>query len=188
VVGTGWLAARESRAARRREEDQRLAAKKAALNLAVLAHTHVKRLLELLRDEGSRGRLNHISPSRSLLTNQQMLARFPLETLEDVDAMVAFAYFPGALSMAAEVYTHLEEAVRAVEEENPAEIFEHYASQIAGMEKLLQERLDELKAALGLADGVGAGHAAELFDLQRHPPRKPAKPRRKPPGTPARTG
>jgi hypothetical protein len=179
VVGTGWLAARDSRAARRREEAQRIASKKAALNLAVLAHTHVKRMLELLRDEASRGRLNHISPSRALLTNQQMLVSFPLESLEDVDAMVAFAYFPGALSMAADVYTHLEEAVRAAEEENPAEIFEHYASQIAVMEKLLQERLAELKAALGLADGVGAGHAADVFELQRHVPRKRAKPRRR---------
>jgi hypothetical protein len=159
---------------------QHVAAKTAALNLAVLAHTHVKRLIGLLRDESTRGRLNHISPSRTLLTNQQMLSRFPLESLEDVDAMVAFAYFPGALAMAADVYAHLEEAVRAAEEENPAEVFEHYAGQLAAMERHLDERLTELKAALKLTDGVGAGHAAEVFEVQRHTPRKKAKSLRSP--------
>ncbi|HEX3917698.1 MAG TPA: hypothetical protein VHW60_10200 [Caulobacteraceae bacterium] len=177
MVGTGWIAAREGRAAGRREEAQRIAAKTAALNLAVLAHTHVKRMGELLRDESTRGRLNHISPSRSLLSNQQMLASFPLESLENVDAMVAFTYFPGALAMAAEIYAHLEEAVRAAEDDDPVAVFEHYAAQIAGIEQHLDGRLAELKAALNLADGVGAGHGARLFEARRHTPHKRAKAR-----------
>jgi hypothetical protein len=168
VMGTAWFSSRDARAARRRAEDARIAAKTAALNLAILAHTHVCQLSLLLRDEARRGRLNYISPSRSFVSQQQMLVGFPIESLEDPDAMVAFAFFPSALLMAADLYTHLEEAVRAAEEENPAEIFEHYSAQMATLEELLQQHLDELKAALNLKDAVAAKHGAALLRPERH--------------------
>ena len=138
VIGTAWFSSRDARAARRRAEDAKIAAKTAALNLAILAHTHVRQLSQLLRDEARRGRLNYISPSRSFVSQQQMLVGFPIESLEDPDAMVAFAFFPSALLMAADLYTHLEEAVRAAEDDDPVEIFNHYAEQMAEIEELLQ--------------------------------------------------
>ena len=168
VIGSAWIAAGASRASRRNAEDAKVAAKTAALNLAVLAYSHVSQLLELLRDEARRGRLNHISPSRTFLAQQQMLTGFPIESLEDPDAMVAFSFFPGALSMAADLYAHLEEAVRAEEEDDPVEVFTHYAEQLAVIEDLLRERLEELKAALKLPDRIGAGHAAPIPSPQRH--------------------
>lgn len=168
VIGTAWLSSRDARAASRRAEEARIAAKTAALNLAILAHTHVCQLGQLLRDEARRGRLNYISPSRSFVSQQQMLIGFPIESLEDPDAMVAFAFFPSALLMAADLYTHLEEAVRAAEEENPAEIFDHYSAQMATIEELLQQHLDELKAALNLKDGIAAKHGTALLRPERH--------------------
>ena len=168
VIGSAWLAAGASRDARRNAEEAKIAAKAAALNLAILAHTHLRQLQDLLGDEARRGRLNHISPSRTFLTHQQMLVNFPIESLENPDAMVAFASFPGALSMAADVFGHLEEAVRAEEEDDPVEVFNHYAIQLAVIEELLRERLDQLKAALNLADGIGAGHGAAMPSPQRH--------------------
>ena len=168
VIGSAWFAARDSRAARRNAQEAKIAAKTAALNLAILAHTHVRQLHQLLRDEARRGRLNHISPSRTFLAQQQMLTSFPIESLEDPDAMVAFAFFPGALSMAADLYAHLEDAVRAEAEDDPIEVFTHYAEQLAVIEALLRERLDELKAALKLPDGVGAGHGTPMPNPQRH--------------------
>jgi len=172
VIGSAWLAAGASRDARRQAREARIAAKTAALNLAILAHTHVGQLNQLLRDESRRGRLNHISPSRTFLTQQQMLTSFPIESLEDPDAMVAFSFFPGALSMAADLYGHLEEAVRAEEQDDPVEVFNHYAAQMETIEELLRERLEQLKTALKLPDGVGAGHDAPLLRSQRHFPRE----------------
>jgi hypothetical protein len=168
VIGTAWIASKDARAASHRADDAKIAAKTAALNLAILAHTHVCQLNQLLRDEARRGRLNYISPSRSFVSQQQMLIGFPIESLEDPDAMVAFAFFPSALLMAADLYTHLEEAVRAVEEENPAEIFAHYGDQMNTIEELLQQHLDELKAALKLKDGIAARHGLALLRPERH--------------------
>jgi hypothetical protein len=178
VLGSAWLAKSESRAARQREADARLASKTAALNLALLAQGQIHSLHQLLRDEARRGRLNHISPSRGFLASQQMLTSFPIHTLEDPDAMVAFSYFPSSLAVAAEIYGHLEEAVRAADEENPTEIFDHYAAQMVLVEEHLDERLAQLKAALKLADGVGAGHAIEPLHAERHVSRKARGPRR----------
>ena len=96
-----------------------------------------------------------------------MLTGFPIESLEDPDAMVAFSFFPGALSMAADLYAHLEEAVRAEEDDDPVEVFVHYAEQLAVIEELLRERLEELKAALKLPDSAGAEHGAAMPSLQR---------------------
>jgi len=177
VLGSAWLAARESRAALRREEAARIATKAAALNLAIVASAQIGNLHDLLRDETRRGRLNHISPSRGFLANQTMLTRFPIESLEDPDAMIAFTYFPGALSMAAEIYSHLEEAVRAAEDDDPVEVFAHYAGQLELVRKHCEERLDELKAALKLADGVGAGAARMPIRMLRHIERRRRGPR-----------
>lgn len=69
VVGSGWVAARDSRAARGREEraeaaaERRearavLAAKTAALNLAILAATQIRDLHVLLVDDAWRGRVD----------------------------------------------------------------------------------------------------------------------------------
>ena len=66
VIGAGWVAARDSRAARRREEravaaallkDERtaLAVRTAALNLAILASTQINDLHVQLKDEAWRG-------------------------------------------------------------------------------------------------------------------------------------
>jgi hypothetical protein len=167
VIGSAWFAARDSRAARRQAEDAKIAAKTAALNLAILAYTHVRQLHQLLQDEARRGRLNHISPSRTFLAQQQMLTGFPIESLEDPDAMVAFSFFPGALSMAADLYAHLEEAVRAEADDDPVEVFVHYAEQLAVIEELLRERLEELKAALKLPDSASAEHGAAMPNLKR---------------------
>ena len=167
VIGSAWFAARDSRAARRQAEDAKMASKTAALNLAILAYTHVRQLHQLLQDEARRGRLNHISPSRTFLAQQQMLTGFPIESLEDPDAMVAFSFFPGALSMAADLYAHLEEAVRAEADDDPVEVFVHYAEQLAVIEELLRERLEELKAALKLPDSASAEHGAAMPNLKR---------------------
>ncbi len=179
VVGSAWFAARDTRAARRHAAEAKIAAKTAALNLAILAHTHVRNLLQLLRDEARRGRLNHISPSRTFLTLEQMLTGFPIELLEDPDAMVAFAFFPGALAVAADVYGHLEEAVRAADDDEQVEVFAHYAGQIEAIEHLLRERLAELKTALKLKDGIGAGHDAAPLRAQRHASKTKRRPTRR---------
>jgi hypothetical protein len=97
-----------------------------------------------------------------------MLVGFPIESLENPDAMVAFASFPGGLLMAAELFGHLEVAVRAEDEDDPVEVFTHYAEQLTVIEALLSERLEELKAALNLPDGIGAGHGAPMPGPQRH--------------------
>lgn len=171
VLGSAWLAKSESRAARRREAEARVASKTAALNLALMAHTQIRNLGQLLRDETRRGRLNHISPSRGLFANQNMLTSFPIQSLEDADAMSAFSYFPTLLSMAAEIYGHLEEAVRAVEEDDPQEIFAHYGEQMAMIEEFADERLAALKQALELTGGAETGQAAEAPRPLLHPER-----------------
>jgi hypothetical protein len=179
VIGSAWFAARDTRAARRSREDAKVAAKTAALNLAILAHTHVHNLLLLLRDEARRGRLNHVSPSRTFLTHQQMLTGFPIESLENPDAMVAFAFFPGALAMAADIYSHLEEAVRAAEDDDPVEVFAHYAGQLETIDEMLSERLEALKTVLKLPDGIGAGHDAAPLRAQRHASKAKRRPTRR---------
>ena len=178
ILGSAWLAKRESRAARRREEEARVAAKTAALNLAIMAHTQIRSLNELLRDETRRGRLNHLSPSRSFVANQQMLTSFPIQSLEDPDAMNAFSAFPSALSMAAEVYGHLEEAVRAEEEDDPREVFAHYAGQMAMIEEFSDERLAALRVALNLPETAVAETTVRPPNAQRHVSRKRRAPRR----------
>ena len=178
VLGTAWLAKRESRAARQREADARVAAKTGALNLAIVAHTQIRNLGQLLRDETRRGRLNHISPSRGFVASQAMLTGFPIQSLEDAAAMSAFSYFPTLLSMAAEVYGHLEEAVRAAEEDDPREIFAHYAEQLAMVESFADERLAALRLALNLPETAAVEAPAEPPRARRHISRKARAARR----------
>jgi hypothetical protein len=160
VVGSAWLAASGTRAARRRAEEARMGAKTAALNLAIMAYRHVNEMQVLLRDETHRARLHHFSPSRTFLSHQQMLIGFPIESLEDSDAMVAFAFFPGGLALAADIYSRLEEAVRLAEGGDLAEVHAPYALQLALVEERLEVHLEQLRSALKLPDGVAAGQGA----------------------------
>jgi hypothetical protein len=115
VIGSGWVAARGSRAARRREEraeaaavrkEERglLATKTATLNLAILASTQIHDLHVLLVDEAWRGRVTRVSASRALLATERMLTAFPIQSLSDAPAMVEFSRFPASLATAAEIY------------------------------------------------------------------------------------
>ena len=166
IVGAAWVAAAESRASRRREEhaageaekrEERsaLAAKTAALNLAILAATQIHDLHVLLRDEARRGRVARVSPSRTLIATESLLIAFPIQTLNDATPMVAFAYFPGALATAAEIYANLETSIRAAKDDKHPEIFGAFAEQMAQLDAAAKRRLHELKTALGLdADGA----------------------------------
>jgi hypothetical protein len=167
VAGAAWVAARESRVARRREERDRLeaierethalvAAKTAALNLAILATTQIHELLVLLRDERRRGRVVRVSPSRTLATDERLLTAFPIQSLNDAESMVAFSYFPGALAMAAEVYANLEAAVRASDGDKQGAIFTEYANQMARLDETARARLADFKRALQLPEVVEA--------------------------------
>jgi len=104
VIGAGWVAASESRATRRREEkaeaatlrkEERaaLATRTAALNLALLASTQIRDLHVLLQDEAWRGRVARVSASRALLATERMLTAFPIQSLDNAQAMVDFRAF-----------------------------------------------------------------------------------------------
>jgi hypothetical protein len=83
-----------------------------------------------------------------------MLAAFPIQSLEDAPAMVAFSYFPGLLATAAEVYGNLEEEIRACDDDQDKRkaIFEKFADDIVRHERVGRRRLGELKAALKIED------------------------------------
>ena len=183
VIGSGWVAAGESRASRRREERameeaQRrearvlLASKTAALNLAILAATQIHDLHILLRDEAWRGRVARVSPSRTLLATERMLTGFPIQSVADAPAMVEFSRFPAALATAAEVYANLETAVRAAEKSKRGAIFIEYTQQMERLDKMAKLRLEDLRTALKFARGEGAqdiaggsdGASSELSD------------------------
>ncbi len=172
VAGAAWVAAGDARAARRREEQQRIqaearalqahqATRTAALNLAILAVERLKELHALLRDDARRERITRVSFSRSLLVTESMLAAFPLQSLEDAAAMVAFSYFPGLLATAAEVYGNLEAEIRACnsDEIRRRAVFDTYAEDMAHHERSGHRRLNELKAALHLVDREAPNHA-----------------------------
>lgn len=161
VIGSGWVAASESRATRRREEraaaaavlkEERgvLATKTAALNLAILASTQIHDLHALLVDEAWRGRVTRVSASRALLATERMLTLFPIQSLNDAPAMVEFSRFPASLATAAEIYANLETAVRAAEESERAVIFDATNQQMARLDSSAQRQLGALKKALGL--------------------------------------
>jgi len=161
VAGAAWVAARDSRASRRREEWARqelerrearsaIAAKTAALNLAILAATQIHDLHVLSRDEARRGRVERVSPSRTLPATERLLTAFPIQSLGDAPAMVAFSYFPGALATAAEIYANLESAIRAANDTEHSAIFTEYANQMARLDEVVKGRLRELEKALDL--------------------------------------
>lgn len=161
VVGAAWVAAAELRAGRRREERIReelqrreekslLAAKTAALNLAILAATQIHELHALLRDEARRGRVARVSPSRTLLATERLLTAFPIQSLDGAAAMVEFSHFPAALAAAAEIYANLETAVRAADEAEQGAIFGEFAKQMGHLDDATKRRLGALKAVLDL--------------------------------------
>ena len=178
VVGAAWVAAADSRASRRREEQINLqaqerearsiaAAKTAALNLAILAATHIHDLHVLLRDEAKRGRIARVSPSRTLLATESLLVAYPIQSLSEAAPMVAFAYFPGALATAAEIYANLEAAVRAAKHGDHAAIYVEFAAQMAQVDAAAKRHLRALEIALQLAPGEehhaeGVGDPAPL--------------------------
>lgn len=163
VIGAAWVAASDARAARRREEQvrqemhrreetSRREAKIAALNLAILASTQIHDLHDLLRDEERRGRVERISPSRTLLATERLLIAFPIQSLGDAAAMVAFSRFPGALANAAEIFANLETAIRSTDDEKHGEVFADYSRQLAQLDEAIKRRLRELRKALNLAE------------------------------------
>jgi hypothetical protein len=161
VVGSGWVAASESRASRRREEraaaaavlkEDRavLATKTAALNLAILASTQIHDLHDLLVDDAWRGRVTRVSASRTLLGTERMLTAFPIQSLSDAAAMVEFSRFPVSLANAAEIYANLETAVRAADEAERGAIFDACNQQMARLDSAAQRQLTALRKALNL--------------------------------------
>ena len=163
VIGAGWVAARDSRAARgreeraeaasiRKEERLALATRTAALNLAILASTQINELHVQLRNEDWRGRVTRVSASRALLATERMLTAFPIQTLGDAPAMVAFSHFPASLATAAEVYANLETAVRAAKESDRGAIFDQYNKQMERLDESTKRQLKALKLSLNLAD------------------------------------
>lgn len=161
VVGSGWVAARDSRAARGREERAEaaailreargvLATKTAALNLAILASTQIHDLHALLADEAWRGRLTRVSASRTLLATERMVTAFPIQSLGEARAMVEFSRFPASLATAAEIYANLETAVRAAAPADRAAIFAASDQQMARLDKATSQQLGALAKALGL--------------------------------------
>ena len=159
VVGSGWVAASDARAARRREaraladalrkEDRAaLATRTAALNLAILAATQIHDLHVLLQDEAWRGRVTRVSASHTLLGTEHMLTAFPIQSLADAPAMVEFSRFPASLATAAEVYANLETAVRAAPEAERGAIFEIYQEQMQRVDLSATRQLTALRRAL----------------------------------------
>ena len=161
VVGTGWVAARESRFARRREERAEaaalrkearteLATRTAALNLAILASTQITDLHVQLSDEAWRGRVARVSASRTLVATERMLTAFPIQSLNDAAAMVEFSRFPGFLAIAAEIYANLERAVRAAPEGERDAIFEASNKQMERLDASTKKQLRALRKSLNL--------------------------------------
>jgi hypothetical protein len=161
VVGSGWVAARDSRSTRHREEraeeaalrkEQRanLATRTAALNLAFLATTQIHDLHVLLKNEAWRGRVTRVSASRALLATEHMLTAFPIQSLGDAAAMVEFSRFPGSLVTAAEIYSNLETAVRAAEQNERSTIFDQYNTQMERLDISVERELGALRKALNL--------------------------------------
>ena len=164
VIGAGWVAASESRASRRREERAEaaalrkealatLATKTAALNLAILAATQINDLHVQLKDEAWRGRVTRVSASRALLATERMLTAFPIQSLGDAPAMVAFSRFPAALATAAEIYVNLETAVRAAAEADRGAIFDQYNRQMERLDNSAKRELGSLRKSLNLEIG-----------------------------------
>jgi len=161
VIGSGWVAASDSRAARRREDRaaaaavqkevrEALATRTAALNLAILAATHIHNLHVLLADEAWRGRVARISVSHGLSATERMLTAFPIQSLTEAAAMVEFSRFPASLATAAEIYANLEAAVRAAPEADRGAMFDASKDHMARLDKNTNRRLAAFATALGI--------------------------------------
>jgi hypothetical protein len=161
VIGSGWVAASESRASRKREEraeaaalrkEERgiLATKTAALNLAILASAQIHELHVLLIDDAWRGRVTRVSASRALLATERMLTSFSIQSLADAKAMFEFALFPASLATAAEIYINLEMAVRAAAAPDRGPIFDASNEQMARLDQSTHRQLVALGKALKL--------------------------------------
>jgi hypothetical protein len=177
VIGSGWVAAHDSRAARRREADAAaaavlkearaaLATKTAALNLAILAATQIHDLHVLLMDEAWRGRVTRVSASRALMATERMLTAFPIQTLSDAAAMVEFMRFPASLVTASEIYANLETDVRAAAPPDRAALFETCNGQMARLDAASQRQLGALKTALRLEGVESAGVATKAREAK----------------------
>jgi hypothetical protein len=177
VIGSGWVAASESRATRRREERAAAAAilkeersilstKTAALNLAILASTQIHDLHVRLVDEAWRGRVKRVSASRALLATERMLTAFPIQSLSDAPAMVEFSRFPASLATAAEIYANLETAVRAANDSERGALFDASNQQMARLDSSAQLQLTALRLALSL----NASDPSDLVVGSNQPP------------------
>jgi hypothetical protein len=173
VIGSGWVAARDSRAARlreeraeagalRREERAALATRTAALNLAILATTQIHDLHVRLKDEAWRGRVTRVSASHVLQGTEHMLTAFPIQSLADAAAMVEFSRFPAALAAAAEIYANLETAVRAASVDERGPIFETYQKHMERVDLAASHQLVALRRALRLDEDATAAVAAAV--------------------------
>ena len=180
VVGSGWVAASDLRAARRREEraeatllrkelKAELATKIAALNLADLASTQIYDLHVLLKDEAWRGRVARVSPSHALLATERMLTAFPIQSLGNAPAMVAFSRFPASLAIAAEIYANLEKAIRAADPPDRAAMFDATNKQMERLDNSTKLHLSALRKSLELKTNNLAGMKAHDIKLGAHP-------------------
>ena len=97
--------------------------------------------------------MTRVSASRGLLATERMLTGFPIQSLGDAPAMVAFSRFPAALATAAEVYANLETAVRAAAEADRGAIFEHYNMQMERLDSSVKRELESLRKSLHLEIG-----------------------------------
>ena len=79
-----------------------------------------------------------------------MLTAFPIQSLSEAQAMVAFSRFPASLATAAEVYANLETAVRAAALADRGPIFDAANEQMARLDKATSRQLTALADALGL--------------------------------------
>jgi hypothetical protein len=161
VIGSGWVAAGESRAARRREDraaaaavlkeaHEALATRTAALNLAILATAQIHNLHVLLADEVWRGRVTRVSASHGLLATERMLTAFPIQSLTEAAAMVEFSRFPASLAIAAEIYANLEGAVRAASQADRGAMFDASNEQMDRLDKTTNRQLAAFATTLGI--------------------------------------
>jgi hypothetical protein len=101
-----------------------------------------------LRDEARRGRVERVSPSRTILATERLLTAFPIQSLGDASAMIEFSHFPGALATAAEVYANLETAIRTADDAKQGAIYSEYATQMARLDDGVKLLLRDLRKAL----------------------------------------
>ena len=92
-----------------------------------------------------------------------MLIAFPIQSLTEVTAMVAFSRFPASLATAAEIYANLETVVRAAPDADRAAMFDAGNAQMERLDQATSRQLTIFAKALGL-------DLAPLTDLVRAAP------------------